>query len=153
MRDRFNLDENTPARMTQGVLEIKENHRCEEIEEIDLNSPERRRQATRKEEEISRLEIKKKKKKLSHDERNRVIRFTTGEPYLEYLPNMLSKDASVPLSLFRRRKCRRRKNWSSIVDWEERNRKERISTSKTTKTSSHPSASKNTDILFLLIIS
>ena len=59
-----------------------------------------------KEEEVSRLEVlKKKKKKLSCDERNRVIRFTTGEPYLEYLPNMLSKDKVIP-SLFRRRSRR-----------------------------------------------
>jgi hypothetical protein len=54
-----------------------------------------------KEEELSRLDIiKKKKKKLSCDERNRVIRFTTGEPYLEYLPNMLNKEGKVQFSLF-----------------------------------------------------
>jgi hypothetical protein len=96
------------------------------------------------------MDIKKKKKKLSHDERSRVVRFTTGEPYLEYLPNMLNKDGSVPLSLFRRRRCRPRRNWSSTVDWAERNRKERTLTSKITRTSCLLSASKNTDILFLL---
>ena len=41
---------------------------------------------------------KKKKKKLSHDN-PRIVKFSTGEPYLEYLPNMLSKDAKVYLYL------------------------------------------------------
>jgi len=43
---------------------------------------------------------RKKKKKLSHDN-HRVIKFSTGEPYLEYLPNMLSKDTKVRFILFR----------------------------------------------------
>jgi hypothetical protein len=48
--------------------------------------------------------IKKKKKKLSHDHGNhRVIKFSTGEPYLEYLPNMLSKETKVTVLLFRTR--------------------------------------------------
>ena len=83
-----------------GVLEIKDknfNH-SEEIEEIDINSPERRRrQGLHVEYEVeSKMEVgnKKKRKKLSHDNQ-RVIKFSTGEPYLEYLPNMLSKDAKV----------------------------------------------------------
>ena len=37
---------------------------------------------------------KKKKKKLSHDN-PRIVKFSTGQPYLEYLPNMLSKDTKV----------------------------------------------------------
>jgi hypothetical protein len=53
-RDTLNPDD-TPAKNSLGVLEFKEQHHCEEIEELDLNSPERRRQATKKEEEISRL--------------------------------------------------------------------------------------------------
>ena len=50
-----------------------------------------------KDQEVSRIEVlkKKNKKRLSIDERQRVIRFTTGEPYLEYLPNMLSKDKVI----------------------------------------------------------
>ena len=84
-----------------GLLQIKEkNHQSEEIEEIDLNSPEkRRRQGLHIEYEVeSKMEIvsKKKKKKLSHDN-PRIVKFSTGEPYLEYLPNMLSKDAKVYL--------------------------------------------------------
>jgi hypothetical protein len=60
-----------------------------------------------KEDEVSRLEVmKKKKKKLSIDDRNRVIKFTTGEPYLEYLPNMLNKDGKVLIGLCRRRSRR-----------------------------------------------
>jgi hypothetical protein len=50
--------------------------------------------------------IKKKKKKLSIDDRHRVIKFTTGEPYLEYLPNMLNKDGKVLTLLCRKRNHR-----------------------------------------------
>lgn len=47
--------------------------------------------------------VKRKKKKFSHDQnQNRVIKFSTGEPYLEYLPHMLAKDANkVFYSIFR----------------------------------------------------
>lgn len=48
--------------------------------------------------------IKKKKKKFSHDHGNRVIKFSTGEPYLEYLPNMLSKETKVKSSFIQNKK-------------------------------------------------
>lgn len=109
-----------------------------------------------KEEEISRLEVlKKKKKKLSCDERNRVIRFTTGEPYLEYLPNMLSKD-KVLFVLFRRRSRRpsARRNSSSIAEWPTapRSRRRRRSTSRTMRTSCHRLGSIKSDILICFFI-
>ena len=71
-----------------GLLEIKEKNninQSEEIEEIDLNSPEkRRRQGLHIEYEVeSKMSgiPKKKKKKLSHDN-PRIVKFSTGEPYL-----------------------------------------------------------------------
>jgi hypothetical protein len=46
--------------------------------------------------------VKRKKKKFSQDQNQRVIKFSTGEPYLEYLPHMLAKDNNkVFLDLFR----------------------------------------------------
>lgn len=47
--------------------------------------------------------VKRKKKKFSHDQnQNRVIKFSTGEPYLEYLPHMLAKDTNkVIFEIFR----------------------------------------------------
>jgi hypothetical protein len=92
--------------------------------------------------------VKKKKKKLSHDERNRVVRFTTGEPYLEYLPNMLNKEGSVHLPLFRKRRCRPRRNSSSTVAWG-RSRNGGTLTSKIMRTWSPLFALKNIDILLL----
>ena len=83
-----------------------------------------------KDQEVSRIEVlkKKNKKRLSIDERQRVIRFTTGEPYLEYLPNMLSKD-KVKFYLFRRKNhnnLMQRKNLSSTAAWPTAARSRRI---------------------------
>jgi len=78
-----------------GVLGINEkNNNGEEIEEINLNSPERRRRQNLHVEydEESKISGNKKKKKNFHDNHNRVIKFSTGEPYLEYLPNLLAKE-------------------------------------------------------------
>lgn len=68
------------TRNPYGVLEIKEeNNRSEEIEEIDFHSPERRRrQQMHVEYEHESKIVNKKKKKLSHDANNRVIKFSTG---------------------------------------------------------------------------
>jgi hypothetical protein len=62
-----------------------------------------------------------------------VVRFTTGEPYLEYLPNMLNKEGSVKIDIFRKRKCRLRSSLSSIADLG-KNPSVMITTLKTMKT-------------------
>ncbi len=73
-----------------GVLEVKEeSNQGEEIEEIDFNSPERRRRMQlHVEQEQDFKVLKKKKKKIPHPNQ-RIIKHSTGEPYLEYMPAML----------------------------------------------------------------
>ena len=83
-KEMMTIDESLSKNPNFGMLEIKEKNRInqsEEIEEIDLNSPEkRRRQGLHVEYEVeSKMEVmpKKKKKKLSHDN-PRIVKFSTG---------------------------------------------------------------------------
>ena len=76
------------------------------IDEINFDSPHKYNGGMETESKMT--ASKKKKKKLSHDHGNRVIKFSTGEPYLEYLPHMLSsKDKQVH---FLRLRARSRKD-------------------------------------------
>lgn len=86
-----------------GLLKINEDRRGEDLEEIDLNSPERRKQNEKIMEDNDCQKPKKKKaghKKYSLDPHRHVIKHSTGEPYLEFLPNLLGKEREEKVNLF-----------------------------------------------------
>lgn len=104
-RETLNLDDHaqqedhySSQKNTLGVLEIKRQNTPGDdmIDEINFNSPTKSRKTPLGGMEAeSKLTAKKKKKRLSQDQRN--IKFSTGEPYLEYLPHLLNKDNKVNL--------------------------------------------------------
>jgi hypothetical protein len=66
-------------------LKIYEDRKGEDLEEIDLNSPERRKQQLSKiveDAQADKAQKKKKHKKYSLDPNRHVIKHSTGEPYL-----------------------------------------------------------------------
>ena len=75
----------------KSLLQIREEINGE-IEELDANSPVRKRKhkfsGTVGVEGSSSKKVNSRRNSTS---KKRVIKFTSGEPYLEYLPNMLSK--------------------------------------------------------------
>lgn len=77
-----------------GLLKINEDKKGEDLEEIDLNSPERRKQLNKivEDAQVEKAQKKKKHKKYSLDPNRHVIKHSTGEPYLEFLPNLLNKE-------------------------------------------------------------
>ena len=61
--------------------------------------------------------MKRKKKKFSHDNNhNRVIKFSTGQPYLQYLPHMLAKDNKVTFCIIQGKKSQAINKKDVVVD-------------------------------------
>jgi hypothetical protein len=77
-----------------SVLEIREEG-IEELEEVDLNSPVKRKSMSpEKMKDVMGGAAKQKKRTKKRDIRS-LAKYNTGSPYLEYLPNMLKGELEV----------------------------------------------------------